>query len=70
MFRSSIVFFCLSVAWAQTPAPDAREIVQRSIEKNQQDDARLRDYTYNETTVQRMLDRAGTLVKTETSGTK
>lgn len=67
MRPNSIAFICCCLtAAAQTAAPDAREIVQRSIEKNQQDDARLRDYTYNETTVQRMLDRAGKLVKTET----
>jgi hypothetical protein len=67
MTLRAICTLCLFVSASAQPAPPgAREIVQHSIEKNQQDDARLRDYTYNETTVVRTFDRAGAVVKTET----
>jgi hypothetical protein len=47
-----------AAAWAQT-APDAREIVRRSIELDQVNWQRMKDYTWNARDVERHLDANG-----------
>lgn len=45
--------------------PDAVAIVKRSVERDAQDNRRAKDYTYKQRVVQRTLDGAGKVEKTE-----
>lgn len=47
------------------PAPDPVEIVRKSLERNANNDARLKDYTFTESKETHTLEKDGTVVKTE-----
>lgn len=58
-------FLSAAQGLADEPAPDAAAIIRKSLERNANNEARLKDYTFTESKETRTLDKSGTVVKTE-----
>jgi hypothetical protein len=59
------VLVALSVASWSLAAQDAADIVRRSVQADQRTLAKAKDYTYQETTIERDLDAAGRVKSTD-----
>lgn len=57
-YRAALVLAAIAAAWGQT-APDARAIVRKSIELDQVNWSRMKDYTWTARDVERRLDSSG-----------
>ncbi len=64
--RILIGILAIACAAAQAPAPDAREIIRKSVDRDFYDFSKVKDYTYTEYEVDREFDAKGKLKKTET----
>jgi len=65
MHRLAFVILSGATAWAQEPRQDARELVRRSIEQNQLDWVRMKDYTWQAHSTEKHLDPRGNVQSTK-----
>jgi hypothetical protein len=63
--RFVLVLLFGQIAFSQDPAPDAREIIRKSVARDLFNFERLKDYTYTERDEARAYDTHGKLKKTE-----
>jgi len=63
---AALIFLIAALGSAQVPAPDADSIIRRSLERDTENESRLKDYTYTENRQTQTLDKTGAVVKTET----
>jgi hypothetical protein len=62
----AVIAIALAALHSSAQAPDAREIIKRSVDRDFYDFEKVKDYTYVEYEVDREYDAKGNLKKTET----